>query len=229
MQSLGQKRFYPIPGTENAILRGNKRLTSTCFSANSRGKQDIPVCLAAYVMERLLPFEKWTAKIIDMVLDIGDQLYKDSYVTFNPKNEKLGLNCVLREIIIKDVLVEIGIGRPVLISEFTYTTLENALELCFREKNYCMVCVDDTYVAVFTKENLFYVFDPHGCTLEGNRNDSRGSACVIRFNDLKKLCKTVVDNLKEDKEEKYVFNLILVAIKGIRQAPKRPQDRYVEF
>lgn len=219
--TLGRKRFYNIPGTEISLLRGSRHIGSKEYSSFSRGNQDIPVCLASYVMERLLPFEKWTYKIIDMVLDVGDQLYKDSYVLFKPTSEKLGLDCVIREIVIKDVLVEIAIGRPVIIQQFSCCRLESALELCFREKDYCMICVGNCYMAIFSKDNSYFVFVPRPLNLKGLADNKKGKSTLLKFNNLSTLAEVVVHNSMCNSNDRFdVFMLILIAIKSIRKMPR---------
>ncbi|GJQ78158.1 hypothetical protein Trydic_g2490 [Trypoxylus dichotomus] len=206
--TLGRRRFYTIPGTEIAVLRGSRHI-------------------ASYVMERLLPFDKWTFKIIDMVLDVGDQLYKDSYVLYKPTNPKLGLSCVIREIVIKDILVNIAIGRPVLIQEFTAKSLETALELCFREKNYCILSVCETYLALFYKESASFVFAPHGLDLKCRKNEKIGKATLIKFNSLCTLSETLVDIYRCDNGgSSTAFSIILVAIKSIRKMPPRRDSEF---
>ncbi|KAF2880314.1 hypothetical protein ILUMI_25856 [Ignelater luminosus] len=74
---LGRFEYYTLSNGD-AILRGTNSQTWQGYSAASQGNQDIPNCLAAFVIHRMNPVNNWHYKHIDLILDIGDQLYKDS-------------------------------------------------------------------------------------------------------------------------------------------------------
>ncbi|XP_022903715.2 uncharacterized protein [Onthophagus taurus] len=217
----GRKSFYMLPGNEMGLIRGSRSQNSKFYCLLSRGNQDIPNCLSAYVMERLLPFNNWTDEVINMTLDIGDQLYKDSFVVYHPMSKKLNLDCVIREIVIKDVRVSLAIGKPVLFNQFTPICVEKALEMFFRQKMFCMLRMNCDVIALFCKDDIYYMFDPHDLTLEVKRVEDRGEAMLVKFNSLRKMSEVIVDNYKVPEDEEMIFSLILVTIKAMQKMPRR--------
>ena len=223
LSKLGRKKYYVLPGGDVSIIRGHRNEYHKYFSCHSRGNQDIPICLTSYVMERLLPIDKWSSSVIDMILDVGDQLYKDSFIMYNPTDKKLGLHCVIRDVVIKNVQVTIAIGKPVLINKFSEAYLAKALEILFRQKSFCMINVGDKYLALFSKGEFYYIFDPHGMDINGSVTED-GEAAVLKFWSLTKLAENIVGNYESERGESNVFHIIVVVIKSIVKVTKRDRE-----
>ncbi|KAF5281689.1 hypothetical protein FQA39_LY17710 [Lamprigera yunnana] len=178
---IGTCEYYVFPNGD-AILRGTRSQTSKRYSENTRGKQDIPNCFAAFVVHRLAPVCSWYHKHIDMILDIGDQLYKDSYITYNPKDPKLGMKNVLRKVFIKDVQVTLQVYKPVMSNVLNPCNLDTALTNYFMQECFGILYIVDEYVALFCKEGCYYMFDPHDRNVDGNRCYCEGgTASVMKF------------------------------------------------
>ncbi|CAH1989161.1 unnamed protein product [Acanthoscelides obtectus] len=88
-QLMGRKCYYTLKGVD-AIIRGYRSQNSGQYSPESRNNQDIPNCIVCLVLHHLVTVENWNAKHIDLILDVGDQLYIDSYIAYGPKDLKLG-------------------------------------------------------------------------------------------------------------------------------------------
>ncbi|XP_065167903.1 uncharacterized protein [Atheta coriaria] len=215
----GRLSYYTIPPGEMDILRGSKSQNHKCYSDNSRGNQDVPNCIVAYVMDKLIPINKWTYKNIDMILDMGDLLFKDSYMVYNPKEEKIGLETLIRDVVIKDIRVKISVGAPVLTAHFGARPLTEALVACFNLKNFCIILLDRWALALFKKCDTYYMFDPTDLNLYGNRIDRCGSAAVLRFESIDKLIEVLIRNLESQPIENEVFRIIIAAVKQIEKIP----------
>lgn len=226
LAQLGRCAFYQVPGSEIATLRGTRCQSNKIYSNNSRNNQDIPNCLTAFVMERLLPLNKWTSKTIDQILDIGDQLYKDSFVINSPPNSKIGLEFVIRQVIIKDVKVHVAICKPVIINHFTYDNVLKGLTIFFMQKQFCILETANQYIAVFLREEAFYLFDPHERNLLGEVAD-RGTAVVVKHLNLESLSKQIYDNFYTSDLE--IFRVALVGVKGIEKHEPAPCRCGVDF
>lgn len=202
---------YHVLSSGYAILRGSRSQTSKEYSEHCRGHQDIPNCFAAFVVHRLSPIPNWHHKHIDMILDVGDQLYKDSYITYAPKDPKLGMANVLRKVFIKEVSVSLNVYKPVMTNALTNFNLEMALLNYFQQEQFCIISAQEEHVAVFFKEGLYYMFDPHDRDLEGNRCTC-GNACVLRFQCLPSLVKKYVENMTSIYDPVGEFTITLVTV-----------------
>ncbi|KAK5638441.1 hypothetical protein RI129_012736 [Pyrocoelia pectoralis] len=201
---------YHVLSNGDAILRGTKSQSSKEYSANSRGNQDIANCFAAFVVHRLSPVSSWHYKHIDMILDVGDQLYKDSYITYCPRNPKLGMENILRKVFIKEVEVALTVYKAVMMNMLNAPNLELALLNYFQQEQFCIISTRNEHVAVFFKEGLYYIFDPHDCDVEGNRNES-GVACVMKFPSIPNLVSKYIANYaKADDDSEFTITLITV-------------------
>lgn len=212
VEKLGRFKYFQAPGEAVAVLRGTRNLAGKYFSVNSRGNQDIPVCVTAFVMERLLPLSKWTCKTIDQILDVGDQLYKDCFVVHNPPTMKIGLEFILRQVIIKDVKVHVAVCKPVLINQFKVENIINGLQIYFTQKQFCLLTTSDRWVAIFLRGGVFYLFDPHGRNLMGD-SDENGTAVVVLHPTIESLAIQLYANLFSGVDD--VFHVALLGIKSV--------------
>lgn len=213
---LGRFEYYTLSNGD-AILRGTRSQTWEGYSSTSQGKQDIPNCLAAFVIHRLNPITNWHYKHIDLILDIGDQLYKDSYITYDPRNPKLGFKNVLRKIFIKDVQVSLKIYKPVMSNTLTAFNLEMALVNYFQQEPFGILFANNQYVALFFKQGYYYMFDPHDRDLDGNSCTS-GTACVMKFQTLPNLVAKYLENAITMLDSVKYFYITLVTIGAISKS-----------
>lgn len=212
LEQLGRCQFYNIPGSDISTLRGTRSQNSKTYNATSRNNQDIPMCLTAFVMERLLPLNKWTSKTIDQVLDIGDQLYKDSFVVNAPTDQKIGLDYIIRQVIIKDVKVHVAISKPVIINKFTRDNLLKGLTIYFMQRQFGMVSIDNEWISIYYRDDHYYLFDPHDRNILGEV-DIPGAAVLIKYPDLDQLSKRLCDNYCDGE----TFQIVILGIKAIEK------------
>lgn len=212
LEQLGRSQIYNIPGSVIGTLRGTRSQNSKAYSSSSRNNQDIPICLTAYVMERLLPLCKWTSKTIDQILDIGDQLYKDCFVINVPIDSKIGLDYVIRQVIIKDVKVHVAISKPVIINQFTYDNLLKGLLIYFMQKQFGLLSIDNEWIAIYFRDENYYLFDPHDRNLLGEVSIP-GTAVLIKYPNLNVLANQLEANYP--KASSFLF--VTLGIKGIEK------------
>ncbi|KAB0791417.1 hypothetical protein PPYR_03217 [Photinus pyralis] len=213
LAKIGRLQYHGLPNGD-ALLRGTKSQSSKEYSANSRGNQDIANCFAAFVVHRLSLISTWHYRQIDMILDVGDQLYKDSYITYSPRNPKLGMANILRKVFIKDVEVALKVYKPVMKNTLSAPNLELALINYFQQEQFCVLSTRNEHVALFFREGLYYIFDPHDCDLEGNRTAECGVACIVKFQTIPNLVAKYVANYTRP-DEGDVFTITLVTLGSI--------------
>lgn len=222
LAKIGRNDYFVMSGGD-AILRGTRSQSSKHYSEHSRGYQDIPNCFAAFVVHRLSPVGTWHFKHIDMILDVGDQLYKDSYVTYSPKNRKLGMANVLRKVYIKEVQVSLEVYKPVMSNVLNAYNLELALINYFQQEQFAILSSMKEHVALFFKEGYYYLFDPHDRNVQGNKCEEEGVACVIKFETITNLVAKYMGNLPTPLEPGTGFHITLVTVGSIvKKGEKTP-------
>lgn len=181
--------------------------------------QDIPNCVTAFVMERLLPVKKWTFRTIDAILDAGDQLYKDSYVMYGPENKKLGLEYIIRKVVIKDVMVYIQVCKPVMMNQLNLRNLREVLEVAFMRKPMWLLNAGENWYLIFQREGLYYFFDPHDTDVRGIvMEPGKGCASVLRFFNIKTMSEKMYCNVYKGEDD--MFCVSALGIKSFEKIAK---------
>ncbi|KAL3271902.1 hypothetical protein HHI36_022372 [Cryptolaemus montrouzieri] len=215
----GRNGYFAIPKSQS-ILRGTRCLTSACYQEKTRGFQDIPVCIVAFVANCIVPISEWTWKEIDAVLDTGDQLYIDSYIAYSPRDKKLGLENVVRNIFIMNKKAHVTIYKPITLFGFHSNQLARNFEKWFLDENFCMVNYLDQWVGVFFKKGYYFLFDPHERGPTGCRGGQDGAACVLKFEKIEDLATKLINNLlptnlnSNNEEQEEAYELVLIRLEG---------------
>lgn len=206
-----------------AILRGTRSQASPCYSAGSKNNQDIPNCLVAYVMHKLQSVDTWHYKHIDTVLDVGNQLYIDSYVTYKPQDLKLGFNNVLRTFCIKDCKVHLAIYKPSIKQPLLLSNLKTACSNFFQQESFAMLGAYGKWMAIIVKGGYFYVFDPHDYDHEGKKTPvGKGFGVVMRYDNMNIMAESILQNLIDNPSDPIEnFYMVMLAIKEIKKLPKK--------
>lgn len=191
MNELGRKGFYNLPQGD-ALLRGYRILKS-----DNTSNPDICQCVVAIIMHNLLMVDKWKSKQIDLILEIGDHLYIDSYIAYGPKDKKLGLENVIRKFYMNNLTIHVTIYKPVVSEIFVISSINNVLQVFFQQESHCIFSYMNQWVTLFAKSGLFYMFDPHECNIQGDHvnKGEMGSAVLIRFDNLDNLVLKLYNNV----------------------------------
>lgn len=169
------------------------RTSTSEFGSNA----DISYCVVAVVMHHLQSVEKWKSYDIDLILDIGDQLYVDSYIAYGPKDKKLGLENIIRKFYMNNLVIHITVYKPIISEMFLVSTINNILQVYFQQQTFCIFSYMNQWVSLFFKSGLFYMFNPHECNLQGDhvKQGESGSTVLIRFDNLDNLAVKLFHNL----------------------------------
>ncbi|KAL1502116.1 hypothetical protein ABEB36_007308 [Hypothenemus hampei] len=217
LEMIGRNGYH-LKGTE-AILRGYKSQNSEYYDLATRNKQDIPNCIASIVMHSVLSIEDWNYRHIDLILDTGNQLYIDSYIAYGPKDPQLGMENILRKFFMESLEVHVTIYKPVVTEIFSVSKLNMVFEAFFQQETTCILQYDRKWISLFFKSGYYYMFDPHERDIEGNalkKEQKKGTAVVIRFDNLNGLTLKVINNLggnNDIEEEKFTLWIMTVESK----------------
>lgn len=200
------------------ILRGMRSQASAYYPESTRNYQDLTNSIAAYVLHYLLPINTWFHEHIDLVLDVGNQLYVDSYVVYSPRERRLGLRDVLRSFWINNVFVNIIIYKPVIEQPFLHTNVVVALTNLFQQRNICLfggAC--NKWVMVVFKAGYYYLFDPRDKDMDGRKVEAgNGSATVVRYETINDLTSGLLYTMIDDaKEEIGNFSVVLLMVEKV--------------
>lgn len=155
-----------------AILRSLYSERSAVFKLN-RGKQTIPMCLAASAMTKIYPSAIWSRDILDEILYVGDKLYTDTMVA-REKIVDLSETDDIDEVYAENCLMEFYIGvnkfdlkygeiiEGNFANDFEKALMEYFSEKPIDENDYKQLLIaSDVYtILVWLDDSLFYLFDP---------------------------------------------------------------------
>lgn len=172
-------------------------------------------------MHQIESIEFWSHKNIDQILDTGDQIYIDSYITYGPKNLKLGMENVLRKFLFDDKKVHITVYKPVVSTMYTkLANLNRIMGTFFQQEQCCLVSHDGRWATVILKGGYYYVFDPYDHDVNGNEAENGlGWAVVYKFENIDSMIRKLVTNFGIDAgngERPFRVWLIDVDIKNVR-------------
>nr|CAI5839711.1 unnamed protein product [Callosobruchus analis] len=201
----------------DAIIRGYRSQNSEQYSQESRNNQDIPNCIVCLVLHHLVSVENWNARHIDLILDIGDQLYIDSYIAYGPKDPKLGMENIMRKFFFKHLEIHVTVYKPIISDIFVPGILNRVLNVYFQQETFCILNYEDQWVTIIFKSGLFYLFDPHDRDIDGKapkKDNKEVSAVVFRTNSLVSISDRIIDNFLtgEEEEGQKMFTLWLISV-----------------
>lgn len=195
---IGRNKYDDLPNNE-AILRAIRSQASERYSEDSRNFQDLTNCIVCCVIQKLIPIDTWTCKNLDLVLNLGDQLYMDSYVTFKPVGKVLQPSQVLRELYVKNAKLHMMFYKAKIKAPFLHSNLMVALTNIFQQENCLLLNALNKWVAVVFKAGLYYLFDPRDYDHEGKKTETgKGSAVVIRYESIPGLCSGILYHMIDD-------------------------------
>lgn len=199
------------------ILRGMRSQASEYYPESTRNYQDLTNSIAAYVMHYLLPINSWFHEHIDLVLNVGNQLYIDSYVVYCPRDRRLGLRDVLRSFWINNVFVNIVIFKPVIEQPFLHTNVVVALTNLFQQRNICLFGACNKWMMVVFKMGFYFLFDPRDKDIDGKKmEEGKGSASVIRYDTISDLTSGLLyTSLDDAKDEIGSFSVVLLTVEKV--------------
>lgn len=203
------------------ILRATFSQNDTQFPPSNRNNQDVPNCLMSMMFSKLCNSSDWNSTVLDVVLKLGDRLFKKSLTSqiaispISASNLKLNLAQMempvfirpfiinfTNEIVKKDMMVK---GDDKIPLEYFKKVVGN-----FLKSSDCGLLITKKYhVAIWkTGDDGLMMFDPHDIGPDGIRK-STGFACLQRFINHADLVDTFWHNIK-DLEGLNEFELIKI-------------------
>ncbi|CRK90234.1 CLUMA_CG003947, isoform A [Clunio marinus] len=200
--------FEPVSST-HWILRASMSQNDTQFADVNRNHQDIPNAIIALTFSQLCSLNEWNSTVVDIILKLGDRLYKKSLKRWMksigelPENLRMSLDQVDLPVFIRPFIVTVKdefVKRDLTVKSHDKEPMEGMKDslLEFLSADSGILSGKDYHVAIWKSDdgNDFMMFDPHDIGPEGIRR-STGVACLHRFTDHKKLVEIFCSNVKE--------------------------------
>jgi hypothetical protein len=192
------------------ILRAGISQNDSQFSEINRNHQDIPNCIIALTFAQLCKTTEWNSTVLDVILKLGDRLYKKSLVKWiktssntMPNNLRLRLDQMDLPVFIRPFVVSVNdelVKQDAILKAQDMEPMET-MKNCLLEflstspENAGILSSKDYHVAIWQAEDGSMMFDPHDIGPNGIRK-STGFACLQRFLDHKHLVDVFFNNVK---------------------------------
>lgn len=170
--------------SEKWFLRGTFDETNDKFEKENRGKQGVCMAATAIAYTKVMDVAKWTTKVVDKILNAGDEFYTITIVKLKFKEKYVSPLLMVDEldkkIKIHDMLIHLNFGKSMINGSLlaqedeTDLTLAHSLSKFFEDSKSGVLIACQTALAIFKAEDCFYVFDPHPRDEQGECLDVKG-------------------------------------------------------
>lgn len=194
-------RNFSAISTDHWILRANISQSDTQFCQLNRDNQDIPNCILALTFTHLCQMEDWNSTLIDIVLKLGDRLYRKSISkhTTESTNLKLTLKEIDFPVFIRPFIVNMSdevVRRDFMVKASDKYPLESFKSFIGKFDGQAIVTAKNYSVAIWRNDEMvYYMFDAHNLGPNGYRNFI-GTAAVQRFQDHRQLVDAFFRNVR---------------------------------
>lgn len=165
----GWQNFKAI-GARKWILSGTISECSDTFREENRGHQSTCIAVAALAKTLELGVQSWTAETVNEIVELGDEYYSGSLMTLENEGRLQDRNLLLSEL-----GTELRLHKAIV--DFVFDecsivgTLEDNLELpnlaqgiakFFEDDNRAVITTCRVSLAVWKREDKYYLFESHG-------------------------------------------------------------------
>ncbi|XP_047130544.1 uncharacterized protein LOC124810193 [Hydra vulgaris] len=176
--------------TKNTCISAALHQGDVSFSDFSRGKQCLTnsVIFLCYTMNKIKTNYGIQSIDLNNILKQGDSLYlnvRDNGINTDyllPSDLPTHVICSGKKNMLK--ITDIGIGNLLQLENdvnlFSTKSIEHAFDDAFKLSPTCLLCIKDSFVAIFKFDNFLLLFDSHSRDCHGFLT-SEGTAVVIKF------------------------------------------------
>ncbi|KAL4711410.1 hypothetical protein ACJJTC_016164 [Scirpophaga incertulas] len=193
------------------ILQGSFNMYDGKFGARSKGRQALTISVMAYCLAFHYHPKQWTMKLIDNLVDSGDQWYLQCLDKVHDHSAVQGI-CEVLPFGKKQILHLNGKHMQVLLGEpdfvgYTMSLDPTVYNLCrglkafFRDNRAGILLTRVLKLVIWKDKVCFYIFDPAGRDARAYSNFTNGCASLINVKDLGSvaeilLARSIVENQK---------------------------------
>lgn len=233
---------YIIQDQFRALVRGSFHLNHELVPSELRGRGHLIVALAALIYSRLVPANKWTSAMIDLIfnqshiylVDLARVLEKKLDESFELKIEDVMGDVILGPYAAKiNVLINVIPG----IAKKGKATIDTGLRDFFKTNHLAILEIKKTFYAVWHDSEKFYFFDPFACDHEGFRVDSadpenvdkykKALACVTMNSSVNQLIETILENTGNKEKDPFILHGFVLLYVKTGSTPDGPLDSVI--
>ncbi|XP_023934903.2 uncharacterized protein LOC112043630 [Bicyclus anynana] len=207
------------PAIHYGILTGSFNMYDGKFSARSKGRQALTMSVMAYCLAFHYHPKQWTMKLLDNLIDAGDQWYIQCLDKVHDHSAVMGMCEVLpfgkkQTLVLNGKKMQVLLGEPDVVG-YTMSLDPTVYNLCrglkaFFKNNRAGILLSRVLKVVIWKDRIcYYIFDPAGRDSKAYSNFSNGSAALINVKDLSSVAEVLLArSVLED--QKYVLSPVKV-------------------
>ncbi|CAH2040497.1 unnamed protein product, partial [Iphiclides podalirius] len=219
------------PDIHYGILTGSFNMYDNKFGNRSRGRQALAMSVMAYCLAFHYHPKQWTMKLIDNLIDAGDQWYLQCLDKVHDHSSVQGM-CEVLPFGKKQTLNLNGKRMQVLLAEpdivgYTMSLDPTVYNLCrglkaFFAENRAGVLLTRVLKVVIWKDKIcFYIFDPAGRDSRAYSNFTNGCAALINVKDVNSVAEVILArSVVED--QKYV----LAPVKVLKMVDEKVDEEF---
>lgn len=189
--------------SDHWILRANISQNDTQFCQLNRDNQDIPNCILAITFAQLCQMVEWNSTLIDIVLKLGDRLYRKSisksFDSSSSTNLKLSLKEIDFPVFIRPFVIHVTdelVKKDFMVKSTDEISLQAMKKILGEFDGFGLLSAKNYSVAIWKENDAIFMFDPHEIGPNGIKNFN-GSASVQKFVDHEKLTEIFFKNVKD--------------------------------
>ncbi|XP_049871189.1 uncharacterized protein LOC126370394 [Pectinophora gossypiella] len=182
------------PDVHYGILMGSFNMYNEKFGGRSKGRQALTMSVMAYCLAFHYHPKQWTMKLVDNLLDAGDQWYQQCADKVHDHAPFQGM-CEVLPFGKKQVLLLNGKKMQVLLCEpdivgYTMSLDPTVYNLCrglkafFLDNRAGILLTRILKVVIWKDKICYYIFDPAGRNAKAFSNYANGTAALINVKDL---------------------------------------------
>ncbi|XP_061384186.1 uncharacterized protein LOC116769255 [Danaus plexippus] len=190
------------PQIHYGILTGSFNMYDAKFGGRSKGRQALTMSVMAYCLAFHYHPKQWTMKLIDNLIDAGDQWYMQCLDKVHDHSAVQGMCEVLpfgkkQTLLLNGKKMQVLLGEPDIVG-YTMSLDPTVYNLCrglkaFFKNNRAGILLTRVLKLVIWKDRIcYYIFDPAGRDARAYSNFANGCSALINVKDLESVSEVLL-------------------------------------
>ncbi|XP_026485605.2 uncharacterized protein LOC113393109 [Vanessa tameamea] len=190
------------PEIHYGILTGSFNMYDAKFSGRSKGRQALAMSVMAYCLAFHYHPKQWTMKLVDNLIDAGDQWYIQCLEKVHDHSAVQGMCEVLpfgkkQTLVLNGKRMQVLLGEPDIVGysmslDPTVYNLCRGLKAFFKDNRAGILLTRVLKVVIWKDRICYYIFDPAGRDSRAYSNFSNGCAALINVKDLESVAEVLL-------------------------------------
>ncbi|XP_046967526.1 uncharacterized protein LOC124535371 [Vanessa cardui] len=190
------------PEIHYGILTGSFNMYDAKFSGRSKGRQALTMSVMAYCLAFHYHPKQWTMKLVDNLIDAGDQWYIQCLEKVHDHSAVQGMCEVLpfgkkQTLVLNGKRMQVLLGEPDIVGysmslDPTVYNLCRGLKAFFKDNRAGILLTRVLKVVIWKDRICYYIFDPAGRDSRAYSNFSNGCSALINVKDLESVAEVLL-------------------------------------